>query len=56
LVENRSQNNGKPAVSYFFIGANSKAETTGSSWALNRKKRLLRSNIFVPEKNFFAFV
>jgi hypothetical protein len=48
--------NGKPAMIYFSSVPIPQAETTGSSWTLDRKKRLLRSNIFVPEKRFFSFV
>jgi hypothetical protein len=35
---------------YFSSAPIPQAETTGSRWTLDRKKRLLRSNIFVPEK------
>jgi len=41
---------------YFSLAPIAQAETTRSSWTSIEEKRLLRSNIFVSEKRFFAFV
>jgi hypothetical protein len=56
LEENCSQNKRESSNDLFLISANSTGRNDREQWTLDRRKRLLHSNIFVPEKRSFAFV